>query len=114
MVAAVVLLVEVECWVAQAAAEASSLLLVRAAAAAPAKTAVRAVRAAATRGMEGRMKAAGRAGWAMVVAAKEGERAEVVRSHRRVLEAVAAEGRSAEAAVPQAMAAAAASVREGR
>ena len=111
MVAAVVLLVEVECWVAQAAAEASSLLEVRAAAAAPAKTAVRAARAAATRGMEGRTEAAG---WAMVVAAKEGERAEVVRSHRRVLEAVAAEGRSAEAAVPQAMAAAAASVREGR
>ena len=108
------LLVEAECWGAQAAAAASSRLEERVAAAAPAELAVRAVRAAVARGMEARMETGARAGWATAVAAKEGERAEAVRSHRRALEAAAAEESSVEAAVPQAMAAAAASARAGR
>ena len=48
------------------------------------------------------------------MAAKEGERAEVVSTHPQVLEAAAAEGRMAEAAVPQVEGAAAASVHAGR
>ena len=47
-------------------------------------------------------------------AAELAVRAEVVSSHRQVLEAAAAEGRMAEAAVPQVEEAAAASVHAGR
>ena len=64
--------------------------------------------------MEASLEAATATAVAEAVAAKEGERAEVVSTHPQVLEAAAAEGRMAEAAVPQVEEAAAASVHAGR
>ena len=64
--------------------------------------------------MEACLEAATATAVAEAVAAKEGERAEVVSTQPAVLEAAAAEGRMAEAAVPQVEEAAAASARWGR